>query len=137
MSEKRYDYLQQQWNSFYTDVDTELKGSIDTCFSVFKERIQSNNGLTLEHYAMQLYENCSYLCNFIERTSSKIYGSARPGNMYNYGISLIGEKKEEEKFFINDSLLPENAKGEQYKSGRYQPPQGGDRIAAPSFQLSG
>ena len=115
MSEKRYDYLQQQWNSFYTDVDTELKGSIDTCFSVFKERIQSNNGLTLEHYAMQLYENCSYLCNFIERTSSKIYGSARPGNMYNYGISLIGEKKEEEKFFINDSLLPENAKGEQYK----------------------
>lgn len=62
-----------------------------------------------------LKENCSYLCNFIERTSAKIYGSARPGNMYNYGISLIGDKKEEEKFFINDSLLFNDANGETYK----------------------
>lgn len=113
MSEK-YSYLKNQWDKYYTEIDVTLKNSNDECFKFFYEKIV-NKSLTLEDYAVSFDKGCSYLCNFIERTSAKIYGSARPGNMYNYGISLIGEKKTEEKFFINESLLDDNVTGEIYK----------------------
>ena len=113
MSENKYDYLKQQWNSFYTEINGDLKKKNDKCFDEFVKKI--NDGLTLNDYAVEPTKGCSYLCNFIERVSAEIYGSARPGNMYNYGISLIGDKKEESKFFINKTLLPANAQGEEYK----------------------
>ena len=113
MSEK-YGYLKNQWQAFYREIDTKLKEYNDKCFEEFCKKIK-NGTLSLDDYAISFKENCSYLCNFIERTSSKIYGSARPGNMYNYGISLIADKKEEEKFFINDSLLFNDTNGELYK----------------------
>lgn len=112
MSEK-YGYLKQQWTKYYAEIDSELKKSNDSCFELFCKKIKDGK-LSLEEYAVS-FNNCSYLCNFIERTSAKNYGSARPGNMYNYGISLIGEKKEEKKFFVNNDLLEENAQSEVYK----------------------
>ncbi|MCT7625044.1 AAA family ATPase [Aliarcobacter butzleri] len=110
----KYDYLIKQWQGFYREIDKDLKKLNDECFGIFCEKIK-NDTLSLNDYAVSFEEGGSYLCNFIERTSAKIYGSARPGNMYNYGISLIGDKKEEEKFFINDSLLVDDANGETYK----------------------
>lgn len=113
MSEKKYDYLKQEWDKFYTEINVDLKKKTDGCFEEFVKKIEK--GLTLDDYAVEDIDGCSYLCNYIERVSAEMYGSARPGNMYNYGISLIGEKKEEGKFFINRSLLASDAQGEKYK----------------------
>jgi 5-methylcytosine-specific restriction protein B len=34
-----------------------------------------------------------YLMNFLERTSAEIYGSAKPGNAFNYGIKMNSDNK--------------------------------------------
>jgi len=117
----KYEYLKKQWNNFKTDINSVLKNNNDKCFSDFVTKINSDSGLTLYHYAVKSdKEGCSYLCNFIERVSAEIYGSAKPGNMYNYGISLIGEKKEENKFFINSNLLADKCNTIFKKNNSYE-----------------
>lgn len=117
MSEKKFDYLVQQWKSYKVDIDQNEKTKIDECFQQYVEKIQGigNTSLTLEDYAIPKDNECSYLCNFMERTSAKFYGAAKPGNMYNYGISLIGGI-EKESFFVKEELLgDEKPLGEKLK----------------------
>jgi len=113
MSDKKYSYLIEQWEKFESKIQDKELNKIDNCFNDFITKIKNNN-FSLEDYANPTENECSYFCNFMERTSAKSYGSARPGNMYNYGISYIADEK---KYFIQPSLLDDIQKkvGIKYK----------------------
>ena len=117
MGEKKYNYLIEQWKSFKMKIDLDKKKLIDNCFEQYIESI-NNKTFSLENYGKPNDNDCSYFCNFMERTSSKIYGSARPGSMYNYGISYIADK---DKYFIQPKLYDNSEKkGVKYKKEEKQ-----------------
>jgi hypothetical protein len=108
MSENKYENLLNEWNNYINSskqVTKEDRKKIDDCFENYITKIR-NNELTLEDYAGKgsTTNDCTYLCTFIERKSREPYGYARVGNMYQYGISYVADKKQ---YYIDDSLVDE------------------------------
>lgn len=63
-----------------------------------------NGTLSLEDYTNRLENNKEYggyLCNFLERTTSEIYGSSKPGNASNFEIKLNDDN---ETYTFNENL---------------------------------
>jgi len=75
--------------------DQEARNKVDEAWKYFRNKIISGT-FSLEDFANTLpniqdrtiVEKGGYLMNFLERTSSKSYGSSKPGNAFNYGIKM-------------------------------------------------
>lgn len=102
--------LKQLWDNFcdtYSKDDLKyLESSIiklQDDWSFYREKIKKET-LELDDYTNRL-ENSSkkggYLCNFIERTTSEIYGSSKPGNAANFEIKLNDDN---ETYTFNENL---------------------------------
>lgn len=94
MSENKYEYLKQQWDSYNPEINSELKNKIDKCFKEYKEQILAKE-LTLEKYTNRKSDNkldCDYFCTFIENKSSSFYGSASAGSAKFFGIKKNDDK---------------------------------------------
>lgn len=73
----------------------------------YREKI-INNSLTLDEYTNTLDSKTAtmpggYLCNFLERTTSNILGSSKPGNANNFEIKLNNDN---ETYFIKNINKP-------------------------------
>lgn len=78
---------QEEKNFNRVEIDKLLKG-----WAIYKDKI-INNTLLLEDYTSTkeiAKERMPghYLCNFLERTSSTVLGSSKPGNAENFGVKL-------------------------------------------------
>lgn len=95
--------LQNLWQDFKADFiknetldSQEIQGLLKQ-WHVYKEKILDET-LTLEEYTNRL-ENAAhnlpggYLCNFLERTTSKVFGSSKPGNAYNFEVKLNNDNE--------------------------------------------
>lgn len=75
--------------------DQEARTRVDEAWQYFRNKIV-NETFTLEDFAntipniqdRAIIDKGGYLMNFLERTSSKSYGSSKPGNAFNYGIKM-------------------------------------------------
>lgn len=75
--------------------DQEARTRVDEAWQYFRNKIV-NETFTLEDFAntipniqdRSIIDKGGYLMNFLERTSSKSYGSSKPGNAFNYGIKM-------------------------------------------------
>ena len=75
--------------------DQEARTRVDEAWQYFRDKIV-NDTFTLEDFANtipniqdpSIIDKGGYLMNFLERTSSKSYGSSKPGNAFNYGIKM-------------------------------------------------
>jgi 5-methylcytosine-specific restriction protein B len=75
--------------------DQEARTRVDDAWQYFRDKIV-NDTFTLEDFAntipniqdSAIIDKGGYLMNFLERTSSKSYGSSKPGNAFNYGIKM-------------------------------------------------
>jgi 5-methylcytosine-specific restriction protein B len=75
--------------------DQEARSRVDNAWQYFRNKI-TNGTFTLEDFAntipnikeRSIIDKGGYLMNFLERTSSKSYGSSKPGNAFNYGIKM-------------------------------------------------
>jgi hypothetical protein len=75
--------------------DQEARIRVDEAWQYFRDKIV-NDTFTLEDFAntipniqvREIIDKGGYLMNFLERTSSKSYGSSKPGNAFNYGIKM-------------------------------------------------
>jgi hypothetical protein len=75
--------------------DQEARTRVDEAWQYFRDKIV-NDTFTLEDFAntipniqdRDIIDKGGYLMNFLERTSSKSYGSSKPGNAFNYGIKM-------------------------------------------------
>ncbi len=75
--------------------DQEARTRVDEAWQYFRNKIV-NEIFTLEDFAntipniqdRAIIDKGGYLMNFLERTSSKSYGSSKPGNAFNYGIKM-------------------------------------------------
>ena len=79
------------------------KNKIDTQFKEFINKINEKK-LTLQEYTnlVEKNKNQDYLCHFLERTSSKLYGSSKPaGSSKSCGIYRI--KNDNEVYAINEN----------------------------------
>ena len=105
----RVNDLKTLWDNFvtnYSDKDLEkVKKDIDalqTDWKYYRDKIVADK-LLIEDYTNRI-ENSSekggYLCNFLERTTSEIYGSSKPGNANNFEVKL--NKDGETYTFRND-----------------------------------
>lgn len=123
MSENKYQNLLNEWKNYENSskkISDSDKEKLDDCFNEYIEKI-NNNTFTLEDYAGPVKEStCTYFCTFIERKSMNPYGYARVGNMYQYGISYVAERKE---YYINDSLVDEKS-----RTTKYSPEKNGKKL---------
>lgn len=68
--------------------ENEYKRLVDE-WHIYKRKLQEDE-FRLEDYANRLSNNSGlpggYLCNFLERTTKKAFGSSKPGNAFRYGL---------------------------------------------------
>lgn len=99
--------LWQNYKATYTDKDLDkIKKQIETLqidWKHYKNKIFDDT-LNIEDYTNRLENNSEkggYLCNFLERTTSDIYGSSKPGNATNFEIKL---NKDGETYTFRNTL---------------------------------
>ncbi len=101
--ESKYEYLVKQWKNFETEIDAKAKEEIDKCFQEYIEKI-NNEKLTLDEYTNRLEDNNQegrdYFCTFIERKTSKIYGSSSVGNAQYFGI----KKNDDDTYYVSKNI---------------------------------
>lgn len=97
LSPERIENIKSLWERFrssYTPNDLKKIDSkieqLQNDWQYYRTKIKDGT-LSLQDYTNRL-ENSSerggYLCNFLERTTSEIYGSSKPGNASNFEIKL-------------------------------------------------
>lgn len=99
--------LWQRFKSNYTAKDLKKINSkiekLQNDWSFYKTKILDDS-LVLEVYTNRLENNSEkggYLCNFLERSTSEIYGSSKPGNATNFEIKLNADG---ESYTFRDGL---------------------------------
>lgn len=112
-------------NSFV--FDQEARNKVDRAWQYFRDNI-INDTFTLEDFANTIpniqdpaiIDKGGYLMNFLERTSSKSYGSSKPGNAFNYGIkmnndnvtyTLVSNREQEVDYETALAAFNQNIKG--------------------------
>ena len=99
-----------------SEIDQNEILSVDEAWSYWKNRILSSD-FNIDDYANRL-QNISdeavkdyggYLMNFLERTSSVVYGSSKPGNAFNYGIKMNEDRTYSVYGKENESISKEEA----------------------------
>ncbi|RBW57588.1 restriction endonuclease [Tenacibaculum sp. E3R01] len=97
LSIKRQEELVNLWNSYKSiqkedldQIDKEYQ-NITTDFNFYKNKID-NSSFSLDDYTNVLYKTDGkqggYLCNFLERTTRRVFGSSKPGNATNFEVKL-------------------------------------------------
>ncbi|WP_298527562.1 AAA family ATPase [uncultured Christiangramia sp.] len=94
--EKQIEALQIDWKHYKNKI---LEGTLD--IEDYTNRLENNS------------EKGGYLCNFLERTTSDIYGSSKPGNATNFEIKL---NKDGETYTFRNAL----SRGESENSNSKQ-----------------
>ncbi|MEY8847632.1 McrB family protein [Psychroserpens sp. XS_ASV72] len=110
LSEERIDNIKSLWQTFhnkYSSVEVKkINNKIETLqedWQYYRERILDGT-IGLDDYTNRLENNNErggYLCNFLERTTSEIYGSSKPGNASNFEIKLNNDN---ETYTFNENL---------------------------------
>ncbi len=110
MGSERIANIKSLWENYratYSAKDLDLiNKQIDTLqqdWKYYKDKIV-NDTLSLEDYTNRLENNNDkggYLCNFLERATSDIYGSSKPGNAANFEIKLNDDN---ETYTFNENL---------------------------------
>lgn len=107
--------------------DQEARTKVDEAWQYFRNKI-INDTFTLEDFAntipniqdRAIIDKGGYLMNFLERTSSKSYGSSKPGNAFNYGIkmnndnvtyTLVSNREQEVDYDTASAAFNQNIKG--------------------------
>lgn len=103
LSADRQEQIKSLWKKFKSEIKKEEKDSIKSEtekilneWNKYKDKI-SNGTLSLDDYTNILGSDTAtmpggYLCNFLERTTSKILGSSKPGTANNFGVKLNNDK---------------------------------------------
>lgn len=92
-------------------LDTKRIEEVDAGWKCYKNKI-INETLTLENYANRVDRadmkalHGGYLCNFLERTSSSIYGSSKPGTAFGFGI--VASEKDGQYNLMDEGRKVEN-----------------------------
>ncbi len=102
--EQRKLEIQTLWNHFKDSFSSEEKNAIKKeitdlleSWQEYKKLIQDDK-LELEHYTNILGNEEAtlpggYLCNFLERTTSSVFGSSKPGTALTFGIKMNDDGK--------------------------------------------
>lgn len=101
---ERQNQIKSLWSEFKSktkEEDKKLKTkkieSIISNWNKYREKIM-NDTFCLDDYTNVLStsqrnpEDGGYLCNFLERTTSKVLGSSKPGSANNFGVKLNENK---------------------------------------------
>ena len=93
----RQSEIKNMWVKFkdgFTDIDSLRKDIEDVleAWNLYKSKIKDDS-LTIDDYTNRLNKDIlqmpgGYLCNFLERYSSDVLGSSKPGNANNFEIKL-------------------------------------------------
>ena len=101
--ENKYSKLLSEWKNFQKDCGQKDRKEIDDCFKSHIKKITEGK-MTLEDFAGDgNSQDCTYLTTFLETKSRKIYGSARPGNMFNNGI-YFSKDYENNPYYISRKI---------------------------------
>ena len=104
LSEKRKEELKTLWENFITKYDSNEKKNIQKSldeisngWNTYRDKI-INNTFSLDDYTNTLENETSglsggYLCNFLERKTSSVLGSSKPGNAINFGVKLNNDNE--------------------------------------------
>lgn len=104
LSEKRKKELRTLWENFIIKYDSNEKKNIQKAldkisngWNTYRDKIINNNFL-LDDYTNTLENETSglsggYLCNFLERKTSNVLGSSKPGNAINFGVKLNNDNE--------------------------------------------
>ena len=99
LSPQRIDELKNLWNGFKSDqsnavIEEVVKETkiLTEQWGIYKNKIISGD-LTLENYTNRKGLDMAtmpggYFCNFLERDTSKLFGSSKPGNANNFEVKL-------------------------------------------------
>jgi len=104
LSEKRKEELKTLWENFIIKYDSNEKKNIQKSldeisngWNTYRAKI-INNTFSLDDYTNTLKNETSglsggYLCNFLERKTSNVLGSSKPGNAINFGVKLNNDNE--------------------------------------------
>ena len=104
LSEKRKEELKILWANFIIKYDSNEKKNIENSldeisngWNTYRNKIINNN-FSLDDYTNTLKNETSglsggYLCNFLERKTSTVLGSSKPGNAINFGVKLNNDNE--------------------------------------------
>jgi 5-methylcytosine-specific restriction protein B len=104
LSEKRKEELKTLWENFITKYDSNEKKNIQKSldeisngWNTYRDKI-INKTFSLDDYTNTLENETSglsggYLCNFLERKTSSVLGSSKPGNAINFGVKLNNDNE--------------------------------------------
>ena len=104
LSEKRKEELKTLWGNFIIKYDSNEKKNIQKAldeisngWNTYRDKI-INNTFSLDDYTNTLENETSglsggYLCNFLERKTSSVLGSSKPGNAINFGVKLNNDNE--------------------------------------------
>ena len=124
LSIERQNQIKKLWEKYKTEAKEDDKKSntneiesLRTQWNQYKEKI-TNGSLTLDEYTNRLGGATAtmpggYLCNFLERTTSKLLGSSKPGNANNFGV----KRNDDDTFYI--STTSENEKCSEDDAKKY------------------
>ncbi|GGB64353.1 hypothetical protein GCM10007424_00280 [Flavobacterium suaedae] len=99
LSTTRKDQIKALWDNFKAGITPEQRtlyqdGINKTLgdWELYKQKV-TNGTLSLDEYTNVLKNTSAtlpggYLCNFLERTTSSVLGSSKPGNAENFGVKL-------------------------------------------------
>ncbi|MGR5457952.1 McrB family protein [Vibrio sp. PNB22_1_1] len=98
LSPQRKQEITSLWDKFKQDKQSELlfiareQKQLSSDLDVYVNKLQQKT-FTLQDYTNRKASDKDqvpggYLCNFLERTTRKIYGSSRPGNATNFEVKL-------------------------------------------------
>jgi hypothetical protein len=92
------------WESVSNEsINTGLKSEIKDSWKYYVSKIE-NDQFSLSDFASKVNEESEhggYLMNFLERTTSKIYGSSKPGSANYYGIKLNDSADDKDTYYID------------------------------------
>lgn len=86
------DDLKLEWKQFkyFQIIENDELTQYWKCLNGYKSKVLDKT-LKLSEYTNRVNSverECSYLCQFLERDSSKYFAAAKPGNANNYGIKM-------------------------------------------------
>src|SRR5690606_18947926 len=110
LSEDRQEQLINLWNSYKSiqkedlnQINAEYQSNLAD-YQFYKSKI-ADGSFNLDDYTNVLYKTDGkqggYLCNFLERTTSRVFGSSKPGNATNFEVKL---NKDAQTYTIREKL---------------------------------
>ncbi|WP_179348752.1 McrB family protein [Winogradskyella pacifica] len=111
LSEDRQEQLINLWDSYKSiqkedlnQIEAEYQDNIID-YQFYKSKIEDGS-FGLDDYTNVLYKTDGkqggYLCNFLERTTSHVFGSSKPGNATNFEVKL---NKDGQTYTIREELI--------------------------------